>query len=71
LIEGLALQRPPLTVAIIHRRVCELAHQHHLQPPSSSVVYDIMRKLPSGLTTLAHQGTKAYQQRFETQGLFW
>ena len=65
LIEGLALQRPPLTVAIIHRRVCALAHQHHLQPPSYSVVYDIMRMLPSGLTTLAHQGTKAYQQRFD------
>jgi putative transposase len=32
LIEGLALQRPPLMVAIIHRRVCEWSQQHHLTP---------------------------------------
>ena len=52
-------------MASIHRRVCALAHQHHLKPPSYGVVYDIIRALPSGLTTLAHQGTKAYQQRFD------
>src|SRR2546427_12683250 len=28
LIEGLALQRPPLTVAIIHRQGWEVAHHH-------------------------------------------
>jgi putative transposase len=65
LIEGLALQSPRLTVAIIHRRVGELAHQHHLKPPSYGVVYNIIRELPSGLATLAHRGTKAYQQRFD------
>jgi putative transposase len=65
LIEGLALQRPPLTVAIIHRQVCEVAQQHYLKPPSYGVVYNIIRELPAGLTTLAHQGTKAYQQRFD------
>lgn len=65
LIEGLALQSPPLTVAIIHRRVCEWAKQHHLKPPSYGTVYNLIRELPAGLTTLAHQGTKAYQQRFD------
>jgi putative transposase len=64
-VEGLALQRPPLTVALIHRQVCELARQRQLQPPSYGVVYHIVRQLPAGLTTLAHQGTKAYQQRFD------
>ena len=64
-IEGLALQRPPLTVALVHRRVRELAQQHHLKPPSYGVVYNIIKELPAGLTTLAHQGTKAYQQRFD------
>jgi putative transposase len=64
-VEGLALQHPPLTVALIHRRVCELARQRQLTPPSYGVVYNIVRQLPSGLTTLAHQGTKAYQQRFD------
>jgi len=65
LIEGLALQRPPLTVAIIHRRVYEWSQQHHLTPPSYGTVYNIIHALPAGLTTLAHQGTKAYQQRFD------
>lgn len=64
-IEGLALQSPPLTVAIIHRRVCELARQHNLAPPSYGIVYNSISQLPLGLTTLAHQGTKAYQQRFD------
>ncbi len=64
-VEGLALQHPPLTVALIHRRVAELARQRQLKPPSYGVIYNMVRQLPSGLTTLAHQGTKAYQQRFD------
>ena len=52
-------------MAIIHRRVCEWSQQHHLTPPSYGIVYNIIRALPAGLTTLAHQGTKAYQQRFD------
>jgi putative transposase len=64
-VEGLALQHPPLTVALIHRRVCEVARQRQLKPPSYGGVYNIVRQLPSGLTTLAHQGTQAYQQRFD------
>src|SRR6266567_3925566 len=64
-VEGLALQHPPLTVALIHRRVSELARQRQLKPPSYGVIYNIINQLPSGLTTLAHQGTKAYQQRFD------
>ena len=46
LIEGLALQRPPLTVAIIHRRVCEWSQQHHRTPPSYGTVYNIIH-IPS------------------------
>jgi putative transposase len=64
-IEGLALQTPPLSVAVIHRQVCELAHQQELTPPSYSLVYAVVRQLPSALMTLAHQGAKAYHQRFD------
>jgi putative transposase len=64
-IEGLALQTPPLSVAVIHRQVCELAHQHEMTPPSYSLVYAVVRQLPSALMTLAHQGSKAYHQRFD------
>ncbi|MDH3603385.1 MAG: helix-turn-helix domain-containing protein, partial [Candidatus Tectomicrobia bacterium] len=65
LVEGLALQTPPLSVAVIHRKVCELAQQHDMKPPSYGLVYDIVRQLPPALTTLAHQGSKAYNQRFD------
>ena len=64
-VEGLALQTPPLSVAIMHRKVCELAQQHALKPPSYGLVYDIVRQLPTALTTLAHEGAKAYKQRFD------
>ena len=65
LVEGLALQTPPFTIAVIHRKVCELAQQHDLKPPSYGLVYDIVRQLPTALTTLAHEGAKAYKQRFD------
>jgi putative transposase len=65
LVEGLALQTPPLSIAVIHRKVCELAQQHDLKPPSYGLVYDIVRQLPTALTTLAHDGSKAYKQRFD------
>jgi putative transposase len=45
--------------------VCELAHQHEITPPSYSLVYAVVRQLPSALMTLAHQGSKAYHQRFD------
>jgi putative transposase len=63
--EGLALQTPPLSIALIHRQVRELASQHHLPPPSYSLVYAIVRQLSPALTTLAHRGTKVYKQRFD------
>ena len=65
LVEGLALQTPPFTIAVIHRKVCELAQQYDLKPPSYGLVYDIVRQLPTALTTLAHEGSKAYKQRFD------
>jgi putative transposase len=64
-VEGLALQTPPLSVAVNHHKVCELAHQYEVRPPSYSLVYDMVRQLPSALTTLAHQGSKAYHQCFD------
>ena len=64
-VEGLALQRPPLTIAAVHRQVSALAQQHDLHPPSYGLVYAMVRQLPAALTTLAHQGPKAYAQRFD------
>jgi len=64
-VEGLALQTPPLSIALIHRQVSALARQHNIKPPSYGLVYTIVRQLTPALTTLAHHGTKAYKQRFE------
>ena len=65
LIEGLALQTPPLTKAAIHRRVQTWAHQQNHPCPSYRTVASIVNSLDPALTTLAHQGTKAYKETFD------
>jgi putative transposase len=37
-IEGLALRKPPPTVAFVHRQVCDVAHRHSWPLPSYSSV---------------------------------
>jgi putative transposase len=64
-VEGLALQTPPLSIALIHRQVSALARQHNIKPPSYGLVYAIVRQLSPALTTLAHHGAKVYKQRFD------
>ena len=64
-IEGLALQKPPLSIATIHRQVSELAQKRKEATPSYAVVYRIVRSLSAALTTLAQEGDKAYAQRFD------
>ena len=64
-IEGLALQKPPLPVAALYRQVRRFAQELADKPPSYRVVYDIVRTLPLDLLTLAHQDTKSYSDTFE------
>ncbi len=61
----MALQKPPLSVATIHRQVSALAQKRGEAAPSYAVVYRIVRSLPSALTTLAQEGDTAYSQRFD------
>jgi putative transposase len=65
LIEGLALRTPPPTAAYIHRQVAALASQRGWPIPSYRSVYEVIKQLDPGLLTLAHQGTKAYRERFD------
>ena len=65
LIEGLALRKPPPTVAWIHRQAVTVASQHAWPSPSYSFVYDVVHHLDPGLVTLAHEGHKAYADRFD------
>ena len=64
-IEGIALQKPPLPVAMICRQARRLAQDLGEEPPSYWVVYRIVTALPADLVTLAHEGTKAYSNSFE------
>ena len=65
LIEGLALRRPPPTVATIHRTVGEVARERGWRVPSYDCVHDIVRTLDPALLTLAHDGPKVYGAQFD------
>jgi putative transposase len=65
IIEGLALQKPPLPLAALHRHLQCFARQDGQRCPSYKVVRNIVRGLPADLLTLAHHGTKAYSDAFE------
>lgn len=65
LVEGLALQSPPLGPTAIHRQVVALAEQRGEKTPSYSLVYGTVRNLCPALTTLAHRGVKAYGAAFD------
>jgi putative transposase len=65
LIEGLALKRPPPTVATIHRDVIAVAKEHGWPLPSYATVHDIVRHLDPALVVLAHQGTRRYEELYD------
>src|SRR5437899_2724535 len=65
LIEGLALRRPPLSRAAVHREAVAIARTHGWSEPSYSTVYSVIRALPAALVSLAHDGPKVYADRFE------
>jgi putative transposase len=65
LIEGLALRRPPPSLATIHRQASEVAKHQGWPVPSYATVYAIARRLDPALVTLAHEGTKRYREVFE------
>lgn len=65
LTEGLALRRPALPIAHIHRQVTALARSRGWPVPSYATVYAIVRALDPGLMTLAHDGPAGYRDRFE------
>jgi putative transposase len=61
-IEGLALQKPPLPISALHRRVIELAQEIGEPAPGYGTIFNIVRSLPADLVTLAHEGSKAYSR---------
>jgi putative transposase len=65
IIEGLALQKPRRTVANIHRETARISRERYWTPPSYSTVKRIVQQMDPQLTTLAHEGLKAYQETFD------
>jgi putative transposase len=65
LIEGLALQRPRPTAALIHRRIRTVAQDRGWPLPSYRTVAAIVQALEPALVTLAQEGTKVYKDRFD------
>jgi putative transposase len=64
-IEGLALQRPPLPIRVVYYRARLAAERLGEEPPNYDLVHDVVSHLPTDLVTLAHQGAKAYSNSFE------
>src|SRR3979411_2219166 len=65
ILEALALQKPPLSIAALHRQICKIAEQTGMNIPTYKAVYRVVRELPKDLLILAHEGTKAYADVFE------
>lgn len=65
LIQGLFLQRPPMPISTIHRRIASVCKQHDWDLPCYGTVYAIVQALPAALITLAQEGAKAYKNKFD------
>lgn len=65
LVEGLALTKPRLSIATIHRRACKVAAEKGGRPLSYASVHSIVSKLDPATVTLAHEGEAAFRDRYE------
>ena len=65
IVEGLALQKPPLPIAALYRQVVLVAQNLGERAPSYGTVFNIVRSLGADLVLLAHEGSKAYSETFE------
>ena len=64
-IERLALGKPRLSAAAIHRRISAMAGAQAWPVPSYAAVHAITRTLDPALVTLAHEAPAAYRDRVE------
>jgi len=64
-IEGLALQKPKRSIAAIHRQIVRHTKDNGLPIPSYAVVSKIVNNISPDLISLAHEGIKPYQQKYD------
>jgi putative transposase len=65
MIEGLALRKPPPTVALVHRQVRDMALRNGWPVPNYHRVYRVIKHLDPALVTLAHDGSKTYRTTYD------
>jgi putative transposase len=65
LIEGLTLKTPRQSVASIYRHAKSFAVKNGLRSASYSTVLAIANQVPKPLIFLAHEGTKAYKEKYD------
>lgn len=65
LVEGLALTKPRLSIATIHRRLGTIARAQGWKVPSYASVYGIVTDLNPQMTALVHEGEIAFRDRYE------
>lgn len=65
LIEGMALIKPPPSIATIHRRITGLAGERGWRPPSYGSVRSIVGRINPAMATLAHEGAAAFRDKYE------
>src|SRR5215217_19141 len=65
MIEGLALRKPPPTVALVHRQVRDMALRNGWPVPIYHRVYRVIKHLVPALVTLAHDGSKTYRTTYD------
>jgi putative transposase len=65
MIEGLALRKPPPTVALVHRQVRDVALRNGWPVPNYHRVYRVMKHLDPALVTLAHDGSNTYRTTYD------
>jgi len=65
LIEGMALIKPPPSIATIHRRLTGIAGERGWRSPSYGSVRDIVRQIDPAMLMLAHEGAAAFRDKFE------
>jgi putative transposase len=65
MIEGLALRKPPPTVALVHRQGRDVALRHGWPVPNYQRVYRIVKHLDPALVTLAHDGSHTSRTTYD------
>ncbi|GFE98155.1 hypothetical protein DmGdi_32280 [Gluconobacter sp. Gdi] len=65
LIEGMALLKPPSSIAAIHRRIVILAAEQGWRKPSYGSVRSIVREIDPAMLTLAHESSAVFRDKYE------